>query len=624
MPTGDDAMPDEAMHDAIATDAMTRKGETLAESAGRIADGRAGDWDEALRSTPELAHERESLERVARIAEAWRALGVTPPDDDDVGEAALFAWGDLEAREKLGEGTFGEVWRAWDPSLQREVALKLRRGAGDDAMARRELDEARRLARVRHLNVLTIHGVDVREGRAGLWTDLVRGRTLEQLLNERGTLGADEAAVIGLELCRALAAVHAAGLVHGDLKASNVMREDGGRIVLMDFGSVSEHRGDAFGAMGAFGASGSGSSRTGTPLSAAPETLQGQPASPASDVYALGALLFRLVTGRHPVRATNLEDLRAKHARGERESLRAARPDLATGFVTAIERALAPTPQARFADAGAFEQALAATLAPGAPAPAPGLGDSARERSWPRWLPAVAVVAALSVLGAWALFAPRKGEPGAPAPLSVGAVPTARIVAESTAHPTMLEQAPSAEVWFWRARDEQRQLLETGSAISPGDHLYLEYRGAEPLFVYVLDEDDHGETYTLFPVAGSDLSNPLRAHEKLRLPGRRDGQAFDWLTTSAGGHEQVLIVASRKRVPTLEQLVAAIPAADPGHPVAYARVPDEAMASLRGIGGMAPAPAREPRESRLAALARELAARHAPGVWLRSLELENR
>jgi hypothetical protein len=620
MPTGDE----------VTQDAVARKDETLAESAGRIADGRASDWDEALRSTPELAHERESLERVARIAEAWRALGVTPPDDDDAGEAAVFVWGDLEAREKLGEGTFGEVWRAWDPSLQREVALKLRRGAGDDAMARRELDEARRLARVRHVNVLTIHGVDVREGRAGLWTDLVRGRTLEQLLDERGTMGADEAAVIGMELCRALAAVHAAGLVHGDLKASNVMREDGGRIVLMDFGSVSEHRGDASRATGAFGASGSGSSRTGTPLSAAPETLRGQPATPGSDVYALGALLFRLVTGRHPVRATSLEDLRAKHERGERESLRAARPDLATGFVTAIERALAPTPQARFADAGAFEQALAATLTPGAPAPAPvpapapGLGESARSRSWPRWLPAVAVVAALSVLGAWALFAPRKGEPGAPAPLPVGAVPTARIVAESTAHEAMLEQTPSAEVWFWRVRGDQKQLLQTGSAISPGDHLYLEYRGAEPLYVYVLDEDEHGETYTLFPVAGSDLGNPLRAHDKLRLPGRRDGQAFDWLTTSAGGHEQVLIVASRKRVPTLEQLVAALPAADPGHPVAYARVSDDAMASLRGIGGMAPAPAREPRESRLGALARELAARHAPGVWLRSLELENR
>lgn len=612
MPTGDE----------VTQDALARKVETLAESAGRIADGRAADWDEALRSTPELAHERESLERVARIAEAWRALGVTPPDDDDAGEAAVFAWGDLEAREKLGEGTFGAVWRAWDPSLQREVALKLRRGAGDDAMARRELDEARRLARVRHLNVLTIHGVDVREGRAGLWTDLVRGRTLEQLLAERGTFGADEASLIGLELCRALAAVHAAGLVHGDLKASNVMREDGGRIVLMDFGSVSEHRGESFDALGE--SARGGSPRTGTPLSAAPETLQGQPATPASDVYALGALLFRLVTGRHPVPAADLADLRARHARGERESLRAARPDLATTFVTAVERALAPSPQDRFADPGAFEQALAATLAQGASASAPGIAVSARERAWPRWLPAVAVVTALSVLGAWALIAPRKGEPGAPAPLPAGAVPTARNVAESTAHPVLMEPTPSAEVWFWRTRDAQRQLLESGSAISPGDHLYLEYRGAEPLFVYVLDEDDHGETYTLFPVAGSDLANPLRAHQKLRLPGRRDGQAFDWLTTSAGGHERVLIVASRKRVPTLEQLVAAIPAADPGHPVAYARVPDEAMASLRGIGGMAPAPAREPRESRLSALARELAARHAPGVWLRSLELENR
>src|SRR5205823_7303422 len=91
--------------------------------------------------------------------------------------------------------------------------------------------------RVRHQNVITVHGVAVHEQRVGLWMELVRGATLEQLLQKRGPFSAREAALVGIDLCRALAAIHAAGLVHRDVKAQNVMREDGGRIVLMDLGT---------------------------------------------------------------------------------------------------------------------------------------------------------------------------------------------------------------------------------------------------------------------------------------------------------------------------------------------------------------------------------------------------
>ena len=93
------------------------------------------------------------------------------------------------------------------------------------------------LARVRHPNVVTVHGADVRDGRAGLWMEFVHGRTLESWVQAHGALGPGEATTLGVDLCRALAAVHGAGLVHGDVKAQNVMREDGGRTVLMDFGA---------------------------------------------------------------------------------------------------------------------------------------------------------------------------------------------------------------------------------------------------------------------------------------------------------------------------------------------------------------------------------------------------
>src|SRR5688500_12493458 len=213
---------------------------TLERLAQAVADATPVDWDAELARTPDAAATLGHLRVLAELGRVSRAA------EDEVASApdsARFHWGPLAALEMLGEGSFGEVWRAWDPALQRPVALKLRRATGSAGSDRRWLEEARRLARVRHPNVLVVHGADVHDGRAGLWTDLLHGATLEALLRERGTFGPREAALVGIELCGALAAVHAAGLVHGDVKASNVMREgeagspDGsGRIVLMDFG----------------------------------------------------------------------------------------------------------------------------------------------------------------------------------------------------------------------------------------------------------------------------------------------------------------------------------------------------------------------------------------------------
>src|SRR5262249_873084 len=148
---------------------------------------------------------------------------------------AIGNWAHLTLRERLGGGTFGDVYRAWDRHLEREVALKLLRVeiAEEDLSNSRIAKEGRLLARVRHQNVIAVHGVDAHENRVGLWMDLVRGVTLEQQLAQHGNFSANEAGAIGVDLCRALAAIHAAGLIHRDVKAQNVMREDGGRIVLM-------------------------------------------------------------------------------------------------------------------------------------------------------------------------------------------------------------------------------------------------------------------------------------------------------------------------------------------------------------------------------------------------------
>lgn len=325
-----------------------------------LADGVPVDWAAlaATAASPDEQRRYRNLRLVARIAELHRTIPLQPEAAPEPVEAAgssppsLTSWGHLQITKRLAVGSFGDLYLAHDPQLDRDVALKLLRGgASDRPVAQRLLNEAQTLARVRHPNVVTVHGADVREGRAGLWMELVNGRTLEAWLRDNGALGAGEAIAVGKDVCHALSAVHAAGLIHGDVKAHNVMREEGGRIVLMDFGA-----GQLQGAAAAAAA--------GTPLYLAPEVLAGAPASVRSDIYSLGVLLFHLLTDRYPCYAADMEELRAAHARGARVRLGDLRPDLKGPLVDAIERALEPDPALRFESAGAMGHALAGTASP--------------------------------------------------------------------------------------------------------------------------------------------------------------------------------------------------------------------------------------------------------------------
>ena len=344
----------------------------LIDAALTATEGGDVDW-EVLRDL--MPDERETIAELAVLTEAMvaqRALGATLESAAGQGaggaegggseraggdgEATVgFRWGSLEVRRRVGTGSFGDVFVAWDPRLHREVALKLRR-PGAVERSRAWLQEARRLARVRHPNIVTVHGADLHDGRAGMWMEEVRGRTLEERLRHEGPLGAREAALIGIELCGALAAVHGAGLVHGDVKTHNIMREgvpgrsrDAGRVVLMDFGSSHE-------------SASAHAPAPGTPLFTAPEVLAGGRPTPASDLWSLGVVLYRIVTGTWPVEATTVEELRAKLADPGPVPLRARRSELPTAFVAAVERALDPDPTRRWKDAAAFERELLGAL----------------------------------------------------------------------------------------------------------------------------------------------------------------------------------------------------------------------------------------------------------------------
>jgi serine/threonine-protein kinase len=262
---------------------------------------------------------------------------------------ARLTWGPLEIRRTLGHGRFGTVHVAWDPGLEREVALKILRSADESAAVIRE---ARLLARVRHPNVVTVYGVDRHDNAVGLWMDLIEGLTLRQVLAVGGVLGAQEAALIGIDLCRAVAAVHKAGLLHRDIKVHNVMREAGGRIVLMDFGA-GEVRSDPTRAVHGI---------IGTPVYAAPEIFSGAPATIASDVYSVGVVLYHLVTMRYPVEGHSLYDIAAAHERGEVTPLSDRRPELPERFTRVVDRVLERDPAKRYRSCGALLQELVNSL----------------------------------------------------------------------------------------------------------------------------------------------------------------------------------------------------------------------------------------------------------------------
>lgn len=257
---------------------------SLEDLVHAICEGTPVDWDalEQLGSET-LRSQVVALRVVAGIAEVHRP----PPPATTAPTDAPKRFGHLDVLEHIASGAFGDVYRAWDPQLDREVALKLLRRAPDaDAHADEVVDEGRLLARLRHPHIVSVYGAARIDGQVGLWMEFLRGRTLAQAVTTDGALPTRKVAEIGAALCDALGAVHKAGLVHRDVKAQNVMLAEDGRVVLMDFGAGGDLRH-------------AGLDMAGTPLYLAPEVARGAPASPQSDVYSLGVLLRYAATGAY-------------------------------------------------------------------------------------------------------------------------------------------------------------------------------------------------------------------------------------------------------------------------------------------------------------------------------------
>jgi predicted Ser/Thr protein kinase len=258
-----------------------------------------------------------------------------------------------EIRERLGRGGMGAVYRAWDRTLEEEVALKvLREGMSGTAEASRRFRTEIKLARkVIHRNVCRIFEYGEDAGLTYISMELIEGTDLKQLVDRAGHLPLSQAFSIAIQVADGLEAIHHVGVIHRDLKASNIMIDGSGAVRLMDFGIAKEAAHDATGATAT-------GHVIGTPSCMSPEQARGERVDFRSDIYSLGVVIFELFAGQPLFDGDTPVALLMKHIH-EPPPLhgpRAAR--LPPSLIPVLAKALAKTREERFGSAGELSRAL--------------------------------------------------------------------------------------------------------------------------------------------------------------------------------------------------------------------------------------------------------------------------
>ena len=284
---------------------------------------------------------------------------------------AAHTLGRFVLRRPLGQGAQSSVWLAFDPRMEREVAIKvLRPTPGADAqLVQQWLQEARSVGRIQHPSIVPVFEADIQDAYAYLVFEHVAGDTLAQRLRTGGAIPARDAAAILMDVLDALASAHAEGLVHRDIKPSNILLDSSGSARVMDFGIAARAHGTGSGEAVPLG---------GTVAYLSPEALSGAQPMPSMDVFACGLVLAELLCGTPLVaEADEARSLyRLAHEQLQLPTVPASEVD--AGLRAVVNRALARDPQQRFPDARSFFNALGEWRAPaGAHDAAAGAGSAA-------------------------------------------------------------------------------------------------------------------------------------------------------------------------------------------------------------------------------------------------------
>jgi eukaryotic-like serine/threonine-protein kinase len=266
---------------------------------------------------------------------------------------------------RLGVGGMATVQLALDTRLERRVAVKLlaEHLATDSNFVSRFRREALAAARLVHPNIVQVFdfGSEEATGRQYIVMEFVDGSSCAEILRELGRLEPGDAVSILTQSCRGLDYAHRNGVVHRDVKPGNLLRSrDGGQVKLADFGIAKAAEHSDMTKVG---------SVLGTAAYLSPEQARGEPAGPASDLYALGVVSYQLLAGRLPFEAASLTDLARQQDTTAPEPLHELDPEIPRALSLVVARSLARNPDDRFADAAAMERALEDSMRGIAPEP---------------------------------------------------------------------------------------------------------------------------------------------------------------------------------------------------------------------------------------------------------------
>ena len=393
------------------------------ERAAFLIDACAG--DDALRKAVDALLARQPHAASFLEAPAWQsvAAALAEPSTPIVGRVI----GSFEVLSHLGSGGMGEVYRARDRRLGRDVALKfLTPASAPDAEARERLRrEALAASALNHPHICTLHDLVDDEGRPVLVMEIVEGEPLSAVIPRDG-LPIETVIRYGEQLADALAHAHAHGIIHRDLKPSNIVVTPEGRAKVLDFGIARQMRAEVLAAVARDStAPADAGSIAGTLRYLAPEVLAGQPADARSDIWALGVVLYEMATGMRPFEgSTGL----ALTGAIQHEPM-APLPSRVPGTLRAIlQKCLAKEPSQRYQSAAEIRAVLEMTRPdPAAAAIAPGVASDPEPRRTRRtrgriigWGAVAALAAVVAVVAAWAVMRPAPARPLSRTTISLG------------------------------------------------------------------------------------------------------------------------------------------------------------------------------------------------------------
>ena len=342
--------------------------------------------------------------RAAALMDKTERLDVVRHADKPASDDGPLA-GRYESREVLGRGATGVVYRGLDRVLRRDVAIKLLYAdlAQEDETSERFQREAQLAARIHHPNAVAIFDTGVHEGQPFIVMECLPGETLAALIAAQ-PLPVEAVREIGAQLLDALDAAHQRGVIHRDIKPTNLLLTSTGSVKVADFGIATAGDRNNLTSVGFV---------VGTLAYLAPERLRGAPATPQSDIYSAGVVLYEALTGRKPFAGDTPAGLMGEISNGSPIHIKSLRPDLDPALAGVVMRAIAAEPAARYATAAAMAQALdesrttsARSSLPPPPAPAAMVmplaeAGPSRRRGRSLTILAAALVALLS-LGAFA------------------------------------------------------------------------------------------------------------------------------------------------------------------------------------------------------------------------------